>query len=230
MANVFERCLRQQSRAPNTHSHANAHTPCHTHSHTQPRHGTTHHHHTPTTQTKAHQPPSLWGTPPQTPTGPGGTQNPPHTQPVRSPRGTYMSVLGARGTHTHLTEASSANRDTHEADTHTHTHSHSHTKIFTHSPLLDPHTFFVSFTTTTKCTSNPCPLTRTTNSLQRAHTYSNARPLTQAPTVADTQRHRVPPDTPTPSHCHPTGPTCGYERGNRTLGERFTGEHLFPSV
>lgn len=50
MANVFERCLRQQSRSPNTHAHAHTHIHCHT----QPHQGTTHRHHTQATETKAH--------------------------------------------------------------------------------------------------------------------------------------------------------------------------------
>lgn len=36
MANVFQRCLRQQSRSPNTHSSSHTHTHGHTHRHTQP--------------------------------------------------------------------------------------------------------------------------------------------------------------------------------------------------
>lgn len=132
MANVFERCLRQQSRSPNTHSHANAHTQPHTQPHTAtPRHRTPpSHSHDRDKGTFTH---TGLGTHTQRHTGHGDTEPSP-AQPVRIPR--WTRPLGATETHSHLeTQSRLSQTDTHsEADTQRQTHTFTVTQN-SHSPL-----------------------------------------------------------------------------------------------
>lgn len=188
MANVFARCLRQQSRSPNTHSHAR------THAHTLSYTATPRHHIPP-----SHSHDRDKGTFSHTGTGTHtqrntDTQTHPHTSPTRpvyAPRCTRTSQVPGQltqmhpETQNHLLQTDTRN----DADTQRQKHTFTVTHRHSHSLHLDPHRYFHIFYDNYQIHFQHL-YTHSHNKLiaNKVHTYYDACSLTDEPTMADTQR------------------------------------------